>query len=68
MNKKGSGFQTFITTGFVIAAIYFIVFFIFGLGGGFKATWNLGQLVSEIPVWFWLVLALFWLFTAGRRR
>lgn len=68
MNKRGGGvFQTILNSAMVIAVIYFVFFFIFGLGGGFKAAFNLGEFVATIPLWFWLVIAMFWLFSQFRR-
>jgi ABC-type Na+ efflux pump permease subunit len=71
-------FTTFFTKAFIIGIIVFIVFMIFGIGGGFSAIWKSGKIanqladiLSSIPVWFYVVIALIWLskamFSGGRR-
>ncbi len=66
LNKKG-GAQLFITKAMVIGVLIFIFAMIFGVGGGFSTTWNLGQFVAKVPVWFWLVLGGLWLFSQMRK-
>lgn len=58
MNKKGSAITAILNAAFLIAAIYFIVFVIFGFGGGFKLTYDVGKLAAQIPTWAWLGLGL----------
>jgi len=66
MNKKGS-LQAIFTARMVMAIMLFIVFIVFMSGGGFKTTFDLGNLVSQIPIWFWLVVALLWLASQFRK-
>lgn len=57
-----SGFQTFITGGVVLAIIVFIIFSIWGASGGFSAISQVGKLMAQIPAWFYIVVAMIWLF------
>lgn len=59
MNKKG-GLQTFLTSNFIFAIIFLIVFlFVLGSGGA-SALINIGNLLSKIPAWFYIAIALLW--------
>lgn len=67
MNKKGAGGITaFLTSSLVFAAMAFIIFSLVGVGGGFKAAFDVGKFLSDIPVWFWIVAAVFWLARSWR--
>lgn len=69
MNKKGAfGFQAFLTKAFIIGVLYFVFITVFGVGGGFKAAFDIGKFVSEIPVVVWVLLSVFWLFSQIRGR
>ena len=61
------GIQAFLTRGMVFAFMALVVFSIFGAGGGFKATFEFGQLIAQIPVWFWFIIALLWLVSQFRK-
>ncbi len=50
--------QTILTGKFILAAILVVFVVIFGAGGGFITAFNLGEIVSKIPLWVWLILAL----------
>jgi hypothetical protein len=52
---------TFLTKAFVVGLLIFLFVFLFGLGGGFKTAFNIGQTVAKIPVWFWVALGTLWL-------
>lgn len=67
MNKKG-GLQAFVTSTFIFAFIILILFLIFGAGGGFKTTWNIGSFVAKVPVWVWVGIALLYLFSQMRGK
>jgi len=67
MNKKGGfNFMSFITKGLIFAVIAFILFAIFGVGGGFKATFELGKLFAKVPAMVWLGLGVIWLISQIR--
>ena len=50
--------QTFLTKGFIFGIIVFILFTIWGVGGGFSLTYELGKIMKGIPVWTYIVVAL----------
>lgn len=56
-------FYSFLNAGAITAIMIFILFMIFGTGGGFSVIYDLGKFASTIPVWFWGVLAGGWIFS-----
>lgn len=76
-DKRARGLVTTIfTAGLILGIIYFIVFVIWGASGGFSAISQVGKLMSKIPAWFYIIVALIWLSKSmfggggdgGRRR
>ena len=67
MNKKGS-FMAFVTRAFLIGILIFAFMTAFGLGGGLEAAYKAGAVAKQIPGWFWILLAVLWLFTAMRGK
>ena len=53
-----AGFQTFVTATAVLGIMYFIVFVIWGAGGGFSLIYEMGKIMKQIPVWGYLVVSL----------
>jgi len=57
INKKGElGGQFIVNAALILAALYFIFFVVLGVGGGFKALWNIGGVLGAIPTWGWIVM------------
>lgn len=61
-----AGTTAFLTKSFIVGILIFIFVALFGLGGGFKTAFNIGQIVAKIPVWFWVCLGGVWLINQMR--
>lgn len=60
----------FITKGFIFGIIVFILFSIWGGGGGFKVAWDIGAFMKKVPIWAWVglsVIILFKMMVGGRK-
>jgi hypothetical protein len=57
----GNVWHSFITGATITAVMLFIVFMLFGSGGGFVLIYTLGQYASKIPIWIWGVIAGAWI-------
>ena len=66
MNRKG-GIQAFINAPTIIAVIILIFVLMIGAGGAFEAAFDVGKFMKEIPIWFWVVLAMLWLANQFRK-
>lgn len=59
INKKASGGITaFLNAGLIFALIYFIVFVVWGTGGGFKVLANVGHAMAQIPGLVWVIVGI----------
>jgi hypothetical protein len=67
INKKGSG-QFIVNAALIIAALYFIFFVVLGVSGGFTALWNIGSLLSSIPMVGWIIIIIILLLLWSRRK
>jgi len=62
MNKKGIEPVT------IGLAIFFIVFLLFGISGGWLISWKLKNIVNSIPTWVWFLLIFLFIAFLLRRK
>lgn len=48
---------TFLNAALISGILIAIFVGIFGAGGAFEATWNLGKFVANVPTWVWFAVA-----------